>query len=85
MEVQPVGEKGNETELVTSQAIFTGGTQVVAGESSLSNSGKAGNGSYYSPSGPYHFPPRKKKGGTDDDEVDYDYIPPNRWYVTYYV
>uniref|UniRef100_A0A0E0B754 Uncharacterized protein n=1 Tax=Oryza glumipatula TaxID=40148 RepID=A0A0E0B754_9ORYZ len=52
--------------------------QVVAGESSLSNSGKAGSGSYHSSSGPYHFPPRKKKGETDDDEVDYDYIPLNR-------
>ncbi len=67
-EAQPAGDKSNETELI--------GLQVIAEELSSSSSGEAGSDSYHSPSDPHPSPPRKNKGGGEDDEVDSDYIPP---------
>jgi hypothetical protein len=50
-------------------------TQVVVEESSPSSSGEEGSGLYHSPSDPHPSPARKKKGGSDNEEVDSDYIP----------
>jgi hypothetical protein len=72
IEAQPTGDKGKETQAVVEEDICT---QVVVEESSLSSFGEAESGSYHSPSDPHPSLARKRKGGSNNEEVDSDYSP----------